>query len=176
MKAAVLGTWHVHADEYTRSLIENPASEVVMIWDADIEKAKAFAEKHGVKEYTDDLDRVLNCPDIDSVAVCTATGDHPEVITKAAKAGKNIFTEKVLAFTTEDAEMMKKVIDDSGVKFTISYPHRTWFIRTMSMPERTKAASWARSVTQESETSTQALLQAGCHPTSLTRSSAAAVL
>ena len=41
MKAAVLGTWHVHADEYTRSLIENPASEVVMIWDADIEKAKA---------------------------------------------------------------------------------------------------------------------------------------
>ena len=126
MKAAVLGTWHVHADEYTRSLIENPASEVVMIWDSDIEKAKAFAEKHGVAEYTDDLEKVLSCPEIDSVAVCTATGEHPEVITKAAKAGKNIFTEKVLAFTTEDAEMMKKVIDESGVKFTISYPHRTW--------------------------------------------------
>lgn len=126
MKAAVLGTWHVHADEYTRSLIENPGSEVPVIWDSDIEKAKAFAEKHGVKEYTDDLDKVLSCPEIDSVAVCTATGEHPQVITAAARAGKNIFTEKVLAFTTEDAEMMKKVIDESGVKFTISYPHRTW--------------------------------------------------
>lgn len=125
MRAALIGTWHVHAKEYAQSVIENPASELVKVWDADAEKAKSFADDLKV-EYTSSLDEILEDSSIDSVLICTATGEHPEVITKAARAGKNIFTEKVLAFTTEDAERMKKVIDESGVKFTISYPHRTW--------------------------------------------------
>lgn len=125
MKAAILGTWHVHTEEYTRGIEKDPSSELIKIWDADENRAKDFAEKHGVP-YTADLDEILNDTNIDSVVVCTATNEHYDVITRAAKAGKNIFTEKVLEFTTEKAQEMKEIIDESGVKFTISFPHLTF--------------------------------------------------
>ena len=35
-------------------------------------------------------------------------------------------TEKVLAFTNEEAEDIAKTVRESGVIFTISYPHKTW--------------------------------------------------
>ncbi|MDO4460465.1 MAG: Gfo/Idh/MocA family oxidoreductase [Clostridia bacterium] len=125
MNVAVLGTWHVHAPEYTESVIDSGRATLVKVWDADIEKAKAFGEKYNTA-YTSDLNEILSDESIDSVVITTSTKDHPEVITAVAKAGKNIFTEKVLAFDVAEAEEMKKVIDESGVKFTISYPQRTW--------------------------------------------------
>ncbi len=125
MNVALLGTWHVHAPEYSEAVISSEKANLVKVWDADLEKAKAFAAKYSIA-YTDKLEEILEDETIDSVLVCTATGDHVSVIPAAAKAGKNIFTEKVLAFTAAEAEAIKKVVDESGVKFTISYPHRTW--------------------------------------------------
>ena len=125
MKVAMLGTWHVHAPEYAESINKDPRAELVAIWDSDPEKGIAFAKEHGGK-YVEDIEEILKDSEIDSVAVCTATNEHYDVIIKAAEAGKNIFTEKVLAFTTAEAQDIKNAIDGAGKKFTISYPHRTW--------------------------------------------------
>lgn len=125
MKTAILGTWHVHTEEYTRAILANPQAEAAVIWDSDIARGKAFAEKLGVP-FTDDLDGVLNDASIDSVVVCSATCDHPELLTKAANAGKNIFTEKVLTIGVEDAEKVAAAVKAAGKVFTISYPHRTF--------------------------------------------------
>lgn len=125
MKTAILGTWHVHTEEYTRAILANPQAEAAAIWDSDIARGKAFAEKLGVP-FTDDLDGILNDASIDSVVVCSATCDHPELLTKAANAGKNIFTEKVLTIGVEDAEKVAAAVKAAGKVFTISYPHRTF--------------------------------------------------
>ena len=125
MKTAILGTWHVHTEEYTRAILANPQAEAAVIWDSDIARGKAFAEKLGVP-FTDDLDGILNDASIDSVVVCSATCDHPELLTKAANAGKNIFTEKVLTIGVEDAEKVAAAVKAAGKIFTISYPHRTF--------------------------------------------------
>lgn len=125
MKVAVIGTWHVHTEEYTEAIVSNPHSELACVWDPDAEKGKAFAEKHGTS-FVADYDEILKDKSIDSVMVCTATCQHVDVIPKAAKAGKNIFTEKVLAFTTAEAEAVCKEITQNNVKFTISFPHRTF--------------------------------------------------
>ena len=125
MKTAILGTWHVHTEEYTRAILANPQAEAAVIWDSDIARGKAFAEKLGVP-FTDDLDGILNDASIDSVVVCSATCDHPELLTKAANAGKNIFTEKVLTIGVEDAEKVAAAVKAAGKVFTISYPHRTF--------------------------------------------------
>ena len=125
MKTAILGTWHVHTEEYTRAILANPQAEAAVIWDSDIARGKAFAEKLDVP-FTDDLDGILNDASIDSVVVCSATCDHPELLTKAANAGKNIFTEKVLTIGVEDAEKVAAAVKAAGKVFTISYPHRTF--------------------------------------------------
>lgn len=125
MKTAIIGTWHVHTEEYTRAIQENPKAEAAIVWDSDCARGKAFADKMGLS-FTDDLDSILNDETIDSVMVCSATCDHPELLMKAANAGKHIFTEKVLTISVEDAERVAEAVKASGKVFTISYPHRTF--------------------------------------------------
>ncbi len=125
MKVAVIGAWHVHTREYTTAIQENPKAELCCLWDDDQERGKAMAEKFGIP-FQPDLQAIWDDETIDAVSITTATCQHTEVLMAAAKAKKHIFTEKVLAFTNEEAEQIAKAIKESGVKFTISYPHKTW--------------------------------------------------
>ncbi len=125
MKIAVVGAWHVHTMEYSTAILNNPKAELCCLWDDDQERGKATAEKLGVP-FQPDLDAIWNDPTIEGVSITTATYQHPQVLIAAAKSGKNIFTEKVLTFTNEEAEEVAKAVKESGVKFTVSFPHKTW--------------------------------------------------
>ncbi len=125
MRVAILGTWHVHTEEYTRGVMEDPASEAVCVWDSDAARGEAFAQKMGLP-FEPELRKILNDGNIDSVVLTSATCDHPALLLAAAKAKKNIFTEKVLTIGVEDAEKAAEAIKASGAVFTISYPHRTF--------------------------------------------------
>jgi predicted dehydrogenase len=46
---------------------------------------------------------------------------HREVLTAAAHAKKHIFTEKVLAVTTEEAKEIADAVKDAGIVFTIAH-------------------------------------------------------
>lgn len=81
MKVAILGTWHVHTKEYTTGVLNNPNAEVAVVWDNDAERGKKFADEMNLP-FNADLDAVLGDESIDSVVICTATCDHPEVMMK----------------------------------------------------------------------------------------------
>lgn len=121
IRVAVLSFWHVHAGDYTRRTIEHPDTELVAIYDDDVERGKAAAEQFGV-DHTADLEALLARDDIDAVTVTTETSRHRDVMVAAAKAGKHIFTEKLLAPTVAEAEEIIKACDDNGVKLIISLP------------------------------------------------------
>ena len=124
IKVALVGIWHVHFDGYARSVANSPDCEICALWAPEIDPGKAKAELYGCKYYSD-YDEMLAKSDCDAVMVCTSTDMHKEIIIKAANAGKHIFTEKVLCFNEADALEVKKAVDDSGVKFCISYPWRS---------------------------------------------------
>ncbi len=119
MRIAIIGTWHVHTNEYAQSVIDNEKAELVCIYDVDKARGEAFANKYNLP-FVSDYNEILNDKSIDSVVISTATNEHPEVIKQAAKAGKHIFTEKVFAFTTAEAEEMASEVDQFGGKFTIA--------------------------------------------------------
>ena len=121
---AMLGKWHVHAPGYAREAIK-AGGTCKAVWDPDYEVAKAWAAELGC-DAVECLDCLLAREDIDSVIVGTPTSMHHEVIMKAAKAKKHIFTEKTLAPTVAECEDIAKAIKEAGVLFEISYPHRTW--------------------------------------------------
>ncbi len=125
MKIAIVGAWHVHTMEYGEAVLQNPGAELVCLWDDEEARGKATAEKLGIP-FEPDLNKIWANPEIDGVQITTATCQHREVLLAAAAAGKHIFTEKVLAFTIEDAEEIAAAVKSSGVKFTISYPHKTF--------------------------------------------------
>lgn len=121
MKVVLYGAWHVHAAGYVK-LAQNHA-EVIGFWEQDDSLAEKFMKA------CPDLPRFASAEDLlrsdaDGVIVCSATSDHGRDIVAIANAGKDIFTEKVLALTNEECEAIDKAVSKNGVRFVISYPQK----------------------------------------------------
>ena len=123
MKIGMLSFAHVHANGYARQVLENERAELVCVWDHMEDRGKAAAKSFDIPFFSD-LDKMLAL-DIDSVVVNVETNMHPEVMVTAAKAGKNIFTEKALAITVDGCDEIIEAVEAAGVKFMISLPSRT---------------------------------------------------
>jgi 1,5-anhydro-D-fructose reductase (1,5-anhydro-D-mannitol-forming) len=121
LRIAVLGFWHVHAADYAREAQEHPDTRVVAVWDDDESLGRPGADRFGVP-YLASLDELLARDDVDAVTVTTETARHHEVMTKAAAAGKHIFTEKVLAPTVAEAEAIVAATDAHDVRLVVSLP------------------------------------------------------
>jgi predicted dehydrogenase len=124
LKIAMLGAWHVHAPDYAAQLRAHPETEIALVWDNEPARGEKFARELGVP-FQADLSTVLSDPEIDGVVINTPTNLHREVIIDAARAGKHVFTEKVLTPTLAEAQEVAGVIREAGITFTISFPHRS---------------------------------------------------
>ena len=123
VKLAMLSRWHLHARLYVRQLYESGKAEVVAVWDEDSARGQEWADTIGC-DFHANLDDVLARSDVDGVVVDAPTSMHAEILMKAARAGKHIFTEKAMTLTMAEAREVEKVIRESGVMFMISFVHR----------------------------------------------------
>ena len=121
MKIGLVSRWHVHANEYAGYVKRYPDVEVSAIWDESAERGKKWAEEFGCPYYGD-FNRMLKS-DIEAVLITSPTSLHPWLMTRAAKAGKHIFTEKALSIKLTDAKRIEAAVKENGVKFAISFPH-----------------------------------------------------
>lgn len=121
IRVAMLSYWHVHAWDYTKQVQGNNETEIVAVWDEIPSRGKESAEKLGVP-FVADLDELLARADVDAVVVDTPTNIHRDVMVKAARAGKHIFTEKVVAPTLKEVNEILAAIREAGVKLTVSLP------------------------------------------------------
>ena len=119
IRIAMLSFWHVHGKDYARETDEHPDTEIAAIWDEVPERGRAEAAARGVP-FFESLDELLAQPNIDAVVVDAPTSLHREVMIAAARAGKHIFTEKVIASTLRDAEEIVREADRAGVRFVVS--------------------------------------------------------
>lgn len=121
IKVAMLSFWHVHAKDYARMASQHPDTEIVAIWDEDAQRGREKADEFGVRFY-ESLQELLDNPEIDAVIVDTPTTVHRDVIIAAARAGKHVFTEKVVATTTKECKEILAAVEAAGVKLTVSLP------------------------------------------------------
>lgn len=119
MNIAIISYWHVHAEGYTKEIIEKTDSKVVAVWDEEEERGKSYAEKFQAAFYKN-YDELLANKEIDGVVITAPTSMHKELIIKAVKAGKKVFSEKVLALTTADCLEIKEALDSQGSDITLS--------------------------------------------------------
>ena len=115
-KVAIIGAGFItdiHMESYHRFV---PEAEVVAVYARKIEKAKAFAEKHRIPKWYDDIDKALNDSGCEVVDICLPNYLHAEATLKAAAAGKHIIIEKPLAVTLEEADAMIAACKKGGVK------------------------------------------------------------
>lgn len=113
--------WHVHARDYLSQAQKHPSTQVVAVWDEESERGRRQATELGVPFY-DNLEEMLSRDDIDAVIIDTPTSMHREVMLAAARAGKHIFTEKVIATTLHECNEIVHAVNEAGVKLTVSLP------------------------------------------------------
>lgn len=105
--AGLIATYH------SKSLKRSGASVVrAGVYDPDSSRANAFAAASGHTVY-DSEDAVIE--DCDAVYICTWTNEHPRLLTQAVAAGRHVFCEKPLAFTTDQALQMARAAAAAGV-------------------------------------------------------------
>ncbi|WP_442542658.1 Gfo/Idh/MocA family protein [Arthrobacter sp. KN11-1C] len=119
IRLAMLSFWHLHGKDYAQAAQEHPDTEIAAIWDEDPVRGREEAARWGARFY-EDLAELFAEPEIDAVVVDTPTSAHKDVIVAAARAGKHIFTEKVIAATLQDAEEIVREVAASGVTFMVS--------------------------------------------------------
>ncbi|MGP4077864.1 Gfo/Idh/MocA family protein [Halobacillus sp. K22] len=124
IRVALLSKWHVHAADYAAQAQENPGITISSVWDEDPVRGKEWAEELGVP-FVQDLTTLLSDSSIDAVIIASPTNQHKNLILAAAKHGKHIFTEKVLAFSVADCEQIFSAVDNAGVELMVSLPRLT---------------------------------------------------
>jgi Oxidoreductase family, NAD-binding Rossmann fold len=115
-RVAVLSFWHVHAKGYALETKEHPGAEVTAVCNEDRKRGQVEASERGVP-FHDDLEGLLSREDVDGVVVTAPTVAHRAVIPAAARAGKHVFAEKVIAPTLgahRDPQLLSRPPAESG--------------------------------------------------------------
>ena len=115
-KVALLGAGFIadiHLESYQRFV---PDAEVVAVYARDADKAKAFANKHHIAAWYNNIDSLFEQAEFDVVDICLPNFLHASVTLKAAAAGKHIIIEKPLAVTLEEADQMIEACKSANVK------------------------------------------------------------
>jgi predicted dehydrogenase len=92
------------------------AATIVAVHDPDRARAERFAATFGdggAVAVLDDPDAVIDAAD--AIYVCTWTAAHPDLVARAAAAGRAVFCEKPLATTAAVAEDMVRTVEAAGV-------------------------------------------------------------
>ncbi|MGJ8654125.1 MAG: Gfo/Idh/MocA family protein [Opitutaceae bacterium] len=85
------------ANAMAKTLRLTPAGQLVASSSRTLEKAEAFAEKHGASKAFDSWQEMLEWDGIDAVYVATPTSVREEICVAAANAGKHVIGEKPFA-------------------------------------------------------------------------------
>ena len=123
LRIAMLSKWHVHAVNYAQFIQDQPDAQIACLWDEDPVRGQRWGEEMNVP-FLPDLDALLSRPDVDAVIIDAPTSMHRDLMVRAARAGKHIFTEKCMCLTTKDCDEVIRAVEDAGVIFTISFPQR----------------------------------------------------
>lgn len=88
--------------------------DVVVVASREQAKARAVADKYGVRDVAADLDGVLARSDVDAVILCTPTPMHARQAMACLNAGKHVEVEIPMADSLADAEALADLAAHSG--------------------------------------------------------------
>lgn len=124
IKIGVIGAGRIgklHAENLVHRI---PDAEVSAIADVVPQAAQTTAAHLGIPVATADYHDLLNDPNIDAVAICSATDTHARIIIEAAEAGKHIFCEKPVDHDLAKIDAALAAVAKAGVKLQVGFNRR----------------------------------------------------
>jgi predicted dehydrogenase len=98
--------------------------EVQAICDTDLPKARALADRFGIKDAHDDIEEMLRYEELDAVVICSPNHLHESHILAALSADKHVLVEKPLAMSATSAQRIVRAAEKRSRVLMVGMNHR----------------------------------------------------
>jgi predicted dehydrogenase len=99
-------------------------SRLVAVMRRNGEKAKDYAQRHGISKWYDTAAQLIADDEVNAVYVATPPLFHEEYTILALQAGKPVYVEKPMAVNAEAAENMRIASHETGIKLSVAHYRR----------------------------------------------------
>jgi predicted dehydrogenase len=99
-------------------------SRIKKVMRRNLDKAKDYAERHHIPEYSNNADDLYNDPEINAIYIATPPSAHAEYTIYAAQAGKHVYVEKPMAANFGECQEMIAACENNQVKLFVAYYRR----------------------------------------------------
>lgn len=114
-KIAMLGAGFI-GDFYTQSIhAQRSRDKVQVIYSRDEGRGSTFAKKYGIPEWTTDMHKAVNNPEVDIVVVALPNNLHMEAVLMAVEARKAVLCTKPLGRNASEAKIMLEAVEKAGL-------------------------------------------------------------
>lgn len=103
---------------------EHPKTQVVAVYNRDLDKAKAIASTHKIPHVSDRLPEILSLPEVNAVSISTPPFLHYEMAKQALQAGKHLLLEKPMTLTVQEAKELYQLAAAKNLVAMIDFEFR----------------------------------------------------
>jgi len=122
----VLGAGSVARRRVMPAMNALPQCELKALMVRDLDRAKKLAAEFGADRYYDNVNALLEDPEIDAVYVSSPVHLHCEHVLGAAGQGTHVLCEKPMAMSADECRQMIAACEQAGVHLEICFVLRGW--------------------------------------------------
>ena len=124
IRFGVLGAAKITPDALIKPAADSQRVEVVAIAARDPERARGFAEEHGIPQVDSSYEALIRNPDIEAVYNPLPASLHAEWTHRALEQGKHVLCEKPFAANAVETEEMVAAAEESGLILLEAFHYR----------------------------------------------------
>jgi predicted dehydrogenase len=124
LKIGIIGGGAITQVAHLPVLKKLKSIEVQAICDTDLPKARALADRFGVKDAHDDIEDMLRFESLDAVVICSPNHLHESHILAALSADLHVLVEKPLTMTATSAQRILRAADKRNRVLMVGMNHR----------------------------------------------------
>jgi len=104
---------------------KTPNSALVAVMRRDGDKARDYAQRHGVPRWYDDAAKLIADPEVNAVYVATPPSTHKQYALMSIAAGKPVYVEKPMALDHAECEAIIRAGREAKVPVFVAYYRRS---------------------------------------------------
>lgn len=124
VQVGLIGAGHIGRVHAANLSLRIPGVRIAAVTDVQREAAQEIANQYNIGEVADRADEIFRDPEVDAVLICTPADTHVELIAQAAAAGKQIFCEKPISHSLEEADRALAAVRADQVRLQIGFNRR----------------------------------------------------
>ena len=101
-------------------------SKLVAVMRRDPEKARDYAERHGVPKWYSTVEEILKDQEVDAIYIATPPGSRVDIAEKVARSGRPCYLEKPMARNLTESQEIFHAFESRSIPLFVAYYRRSY--------------------------------------------------